>query len=704
MKNQLTVFVLLAGILLLSACTSEKKSTIENPFFMDYDTPFNIPPFEKIGIDHYLPAFERAMDEQNQLISQITATEEDPTFENTIEALEYSGSMLTDVALVFYNMLNSKTSSELQELAQKVSPMMSKHNDEILMNEELFERIQHVHDHTDHSALNREQRQLLDLTYKQFVRGGANLNDQDKQRLKDINEKLSSLTLQFGDNMLEETNSFELVVENEEDLSGLSQSLIEAAASTAKDRGYEGKWVFTLHNPSVMPFLATADSRPLRKEIKDAYVNRCNNDNEYDNKEIILDIVRLRIERAQLLGYDTHAQYVIEMNMAQSPENVYNLLDQIWEATLPVMNEEAEQYRKMLAEDGGDWTFDAADWRYYAEKYRKEKYDLDEEELKPYFQLENVKEGIFQVSEKLFGLQFKPLKDAPKYHEEVEVYEVLDAEGNHVSVLFMDFFPRDNKRGGAWMSSFRSQHIYNEQFVHPLVTINCNFSRPGEATPSLLTWDETTTFFHEFGHALHGMLSQCTYPSLSGTSVPRDFVEMPSQIMEHWAAEPEVLKMYAKHYETGEAIPDELIEKMKNAQFFNQGFATGEFLATAYQDMHFHDQETFEMNCPVEEEAFILDKIGLIPEIYSRHRSTYFSHGFSGGYSAGYYSYIWSEVLDSDAFGAFEENGLFHEETAQKLKKYIFANGHKDDPMTMFVNFRGREPNINPLLEKRGLN
>lgn len=703
MKTKTFFIIMIIALTALYSCDSAEKKDTDNPFFAEFDTPFGIPPFEEIKPEHYLPAIEEGMRKQNEIIESIISNEEDPTFENTIEALEYSSGELTSVILVFYNMLSSNTSDELQKLAQEISPKLSKHGDEISMNVDLFEKIKHVYDKRCDLDLDQEQKMLLDLTYKSFVRGGANLNDEDKARLKEINEKLSLLTLQFGDNLLAETNNYKLIVEDEADLAGLPNGVIEAAAQTAANNDMEGKWIFTLQNPSVMPFLSYSENRELRKEIQQAYVNRCNNDNEYDNKKIILDIVNLRIERAQILGYNTHADYVLEMNMAEKPENVYNLLDEIWAAALPVMKEERDMYREMLIADGGDWDFDAADWRYYAERVRKEKYDLDEEELKPYFELNNVKKGIFKISEKLFGIQFKPIDNLPLYHPDAETYEVVDLNGEHIAILYMDYHPRESKRPGAWMSSFREQHVYNGEFISPIVTINCNFTPATGSQPALLTWDETTTFFHEFGHALHGILSDCRYPSISGTSVPRDFVELPSQIMEHWAAEPEVLRMFAFHYETGEVIPEELIEKMRSAAHFNQGFATGEFLATAYLDMHYHDVSEFNMTCPLEEEAYILSEIGLIPEIYARHRSTYFAHGFSGGYSAGYYSYIWSEVLDSDAFGAFEENGLFDEETALKLKKHIFANGHKNDPMTMFKNFRGREPKIDYLLEKRGL-
>ena len=703
MKNFSVFLTTLIFLTAFFACNSDKMKEDENPFFVEWDTPFGIPPFEEIKTEHYIPAFKRAMENQNEIVQSIIENEEAPNFYNTIEALEYSSLKISDVALVFFNMLSSNTSDELQELAQQISPMMSKHSDEIMMNELLFEKIKHVYENKEKEELNNEQERLLELTYKGFVRGGAELGDKEKSRLKEINERLSVLTLTFGDNLLAETNAYLLVIDDENELAGLPESVIDAAAITAQQNDMEGKWVFTLQNPSIMPFLTYADSRDLRKEIHTAYVNRCNNDNETDNKQNIIEMLNLRIERANLLGYRTHADYVLEMNMAKNSDNVFELLDKVWHGAMPVMIQEANMYRQMMNEEGKDWQFDAADWRYYAEKVRKVKYDLDEEEIKPYLQLEKAREGIFMVSEKLFGVSFKLLENVPLYHPDAEAYEVIDENGEHIAVLFMDYHPRASKRGGAWMSSFREQYVYNGKNVSPIVTINCNFTPPTSTQPSLLTWDEYSTFFHEFGHALHGILSQCTYPSMSGTSVPRDFVELPSQIMEHWAAEPEVLKMFAFHYETGEIIPDELIEKIKNASHFNQGFATGEFIATAYLDMHFHTQEAIDFINPVDEELNFLGKIGLMPEIYARHRSTYFMHGFSWGYSAGYYSYTWSEVLDTDAFGAFKENGLFDKETAYKLKKYIFSNGHKDDPMTMFVNFRGREPIVEPLLKNRGL-
>ncbi len=708
MKTKLvSILTLLSFIIMFSSCNQleEKKDDLaNNPLLQEWNTPFGVPPFDKIQDEHYEPAFEFAMKEQMENIQKIIDNKEEPTFENTIVALEFSGLTLSKVSSVFYNLLSSHTSDSLQAIAQRIAPKMSKHGDEISMNADLFAKIEAVYLIKDKLGLNSEQLMLLEETYKSFVNGGAKLNDEDKKRMMEINEKLSLLSLQFGDNLLAETNKYKLVIEDEADLSGLPQALIDASAITAKDNGMEGKWVFTLHNPSVLPFLQYADNRELRKEIQTAYINRCNNNDDLDNKEIILEIVDLRIEKAQLLGYNTHAERILEDNMAKTPEGVYGLIDQLLGPAIEKANEEAAMYREMMKNEGIEGELQAYDWRYYTEKIRKEKYDLDEEMLKPYFKLENVRDGVFDVSGKLFDLQFVKNDEIPVYHKDVEAYEVQDFDGNHIAVLYMDYFPRESKRGGAWMSDYRGQYVYNGEKVYPIITINCNFTKPTETQPSLLTFDEASTLFHEFGHGLHGMLSDCLYPSTSGTNVPRDFVETPSQLMENWAADPEVLKMYAIHFETGEPIPDELLSKLKSAGTFNQGFATTEYLAASYLDLFWHNKSEMDEIDVIEAEENYLNKLGLIPEIVSRYRSTYFAHIFSGGYSSGYYSYIWSEVLDSDIYGAFKENGLFDAETAMSLKKNIYSNGHKEDPMTMFVNFRGRKPKIDALLEKRGLN
>lgn len=705
MKKINLFFIVLIIVVMGNSCKQKDNqgNLDQNPLLQNWDTPFGVPPFDLIKIEHYEPAFEFAMKEQKENIEKIINNPDAPNFENTIEALEFSGLLLSKVGGVFYNMLSSNTNDSLQAIAQRISPSLSKHGDEISMNPQLFKRVEEVYINKDKFNLDKEQLKVLELTYKSFVKGGAKLNDADKKRLMEINEKLSLLSLQYGDNLLAETNSYKLIISDGKDLAGLPDAVIEAAAITAEENGMAGKWVFTLQNPSVMPFLQYAENRDLRKQIQNAYINRGNNNNEFDNKAIVLELTALRIEKAQLLGYDNHAGFILEDNMAENQENVYELLDQLWTPALAVAKEEANMYRELMKKDGITDNLQAWDWRYYTEKVRKEKYDLDEEMLKPYFKLENVRDGVFEVAERLFGLQFIKSDDIPVYHPDVEAYEVKDANGNHVAVLYMDYFPRDSKRGGAWMNDFRGQYVYNGEKVYPIITINCNFTKPTSTQPSLLTFDEAQTLFHEFGHGLHGMLSDCRYPSVSGTNVPRDFVELPSQLMEHWAEEPEVLKMYARHYQTNEPIPDELIKKMETVGHFNQGFATVEFLAASYLDMYWHTMTEMTVTDVLQSEADFMRKKGLIAEIVPRYRSTYFSHIFSGGYSSGYYSYIWSEVLDSDVFGAFKENGIFDPATAESLKKNIYSNGYKDSPMTMFVNFRGREPKIDALLENRGL-
>ena len=674
-----------------------------NPLLTDYSTPFDVPPFDRIKNDHFIPAFERAMEEHNIEIDAITGNPEVPSFENTIAAFDLSGYRLSEVSSIFDNLNLSHTNDELQQIAREITPRRSAHSTNIPLNSELFARIRSVYDLKEQLELNQEQQKLLEKTYRNFVRGGAALDEEKQERLREINQELSMLTLQFGDNIRDETNSFELVIENEEDLAGLPSDLVANAAETARERGYANKWVFTHHNPSVMPFLTYAENRDLREKMKKSYINRCNIDNEYDNKENIRRILNLRIERADLLGYSTHAGFVLEENMAKTPERVYDFLNELWKAALPIARQETSEFQSMINQEGGDFSLEPWDWRYYAEKVRKEKYDLDEEEIRPYFSMQNVIEGTFMVVNRLWGLQFVKLDDMPKYHEDVEVYQVLEADGSHLGILYMDNYNRPSKRGGAWMSSFRKQSVRDGRFIHPVITITCNFSRPAGDSPALLTFDEYTTFFHEFGHALHGLMSDCTYYSLSGTSVPRDFVELPSQVMENWAMHPEVMKLFARHYQTGEIIPDELTDKITRAGHFNQGFATVEYLATAFLDMDYHTLREQKEIHPVEFEKSSMDRIGLIPEIVPRWRSTYLSHIFSGGYSAGYYSYIWSGVLDADAFEAFMETSLFDRQTAQSFRENILERGGTRDPMELYVNFRGREPEIGPLLRQRGL-
>lgn len=676
----------------------------QNPFFSTYTTPFGVPPFAQIKNEHFEPAFTEGMKQQATEIAAIITQKTTPTFVNTILALENSGDLLDRVGTVFFNFSSANTNDELQKIAQALSPKLSKHRDDIQLNVELFNRVKAVYDQRSSLKLTPEQQMLLEKTYKGFVRSGAALSGDKQERLRKINAEASLLTLKFGQNLLGENNTYTLVIDKQEDLSGLPASLIASAADDAKKRKLDGKWVFTLQNPSIMPFLQYADNRTLREKIFKAYLERGNHNDERDNKVIMSKIVTLRAEKAALLGYENHAAYVLEESMAKTPTKVNELLNQLWTATVPVTKQEAIELQTLMDKEGKNEKLEGWDWRYYAEKLRKQKYDLDEEELRPYFSLDNVRKGIFTLCQKLYGLKFELRTDIPVYHEDASAYEVKEANGQHVGVMYMDFHPRASKRGGAWMTSYREQEMENGKRVAPVVSIVCNFSRPTGNAPALLSLDETRTFFHEFGHALHGLLSNVNYGSLAGTSVPRDFVELPSQIMENWSTEPEMLKLYAKHYQTGAIIPDALIEKMKKSSLFNQGFITSEYLAASLLDMSYHTLKFGQT--PTDVLAFekaSMDKIGLITQIPPRYRTTYFQHIFAGGYSAGYYSYIWSAVLDADAFEVFKQKGLFDQKSAQSFRKNVLEKGGTDEPMKLYLNFRGAEPDIKPLLRRRGL-
>ena len=687
------------------SCQTNKTGEMEtkNPFFEKYETPFNVPDFEQINNDHFIPAFRKGMEDQMKEIEVIANNNEEPSFENTVVALEESGVLLTRVSNVFYNLLSSITNDTLQNIAKKVAPELSKHRDDILLNAHLFSRTKIVYGNMDSLELNPEQAKLLDEAYKRFVRGGANLDENDQGKLRKINEKLSLLSLSFGDNLLAETNSFTLVIDNKEDLAGLPEPVIASAAETAAQKEMEGKWVFTLQKPSMIPFLQYSEKRNLREKIFKAYINRCNNGNEYDNKENVVEIASLRFERAVLLGYKNHADYVLEENMAKEPQKVYDFLNKIWDPALLVATKEADELQKMMDAEGKNGQLHPSDWWYYAEKLRQQKYELDEEMLRPYFVLDNVREGAFYVAARLYGLKIEERSDIPKYHKDVQVYEVKEADGSHVGILYMDFFPRDSKRGGAWMNSYRKQYRRDGENITPVITTNFNFTKPTGDKPALLNFEEVSTLFHEFGHALHGLLSNCQYRSLSGTSVARDFVELPAQIMENWATEPEVMKVYAKHYETGEPIPENLVEKLKKSKHFNQGFVAVEYLSACFLDMDWHTIKKATEIDMLDFEDISMDNIKMIPEIVVRYRSTYFAHIFSGGYSSGYYSYIWAEVLDADAFAAFKETSLFDSETATKFRKNVLERGGTDDPMNLYKKFRGAEPKIEPMLQRKGL-
>ncbi|MDD3356047.1 MAG: M3 family metallopeptidase [Dysgonamonadaceae bacterium] len=697
------LIILSLSIMMLISCTMNKDSAEKGTiFYSEFDTPFGMPPFEKITNDDFKPAFEYGIKQQSEEIDSIVNNPEAPTFENTVLALDNSGAILTRVSRVFYGLKGAENNDTIQAIAEELSPLLSEHSDNIYLNNKLFERINTLHKDSANLGLNTEQYRLLDMYYKDFVRSGIMLNEEQKDELREINKELSALTLRFGNNLLKETNSFTLVVDNEEDLAGLPQGVVSAAAETAKAKDMDGKWAFTLHKPSWLPFLQYADKRELREKLYKAMYNRGDNDNEFDNKKIINKIVNLRIQKANMLGYDTHADFVMEERMAKTPENVYKLLNEVWNYAVPQAKKEAAELQALIDAEGGDFKLQSWDWWYYTEKLREQKFALNEEELKPYFQMENVREGVFATANKLYGLNFNKLENVPVYHPEVEAYEVTDSDGSHIAIFYTDYFPRPGKNAGAWMSSFRGQRIDNGENIRPLIYNVGNFTRSTPEAPSLLTLDEVETLFHEFGHALHGMLSNVNYSGLSGTSVPRDFVELPSQVMEHWAFHPEVLKLYAKHYETGEVIPDSLIEKMDAASKFNMGFITTEFTAAALMDMDYHTQKEQREFDVRDFEKKSMAKIGLIDEIIPRYRSTYFSHIFSGGYSAGYYSYLWSEVLDADAFQPFAEKGIFDQESAKSFRENILSKGNSEDPMELYKKYRGAEPDPIYLLKNRG--
>lgn len=702
MKHVIPVFAILA--FLFTSCDQKPKNEMtDNILLVEWDTPFGVPPFDQIKNEDYLPAYKAAIIEQNEEIQQIVQSKEKPAFDNTIVALDASGELLRRVDNVFENVNEAHTNAELQQIAKDVAPLLSAHNDDIWMNEPLFGKVKTVYDQKEDLNLSIEQKMLLKKTYNNFIRGGANLTADKKEEFREINSRLSLLSIQFGENMLAETNNFMLVIEDKNDLAGLPESVIAAATETATSNGLEGKWVFTLHKPSLIPFITYADNRDNRKYLFNGYIKRGNNNNEYDNKAIVNEMVNLRLIKANLLGFETHADYVLENNMAKSPDKVYELIGSLMEAGLPVAKEEATELQAMIYDEGGNFKLEPWDWWYYSEKLKKEKYAFDDGVLRPYFVLDSVKQGMFSVADKLYGLQFVERTDLPVYHPEAVAYEVKESDGSTIGILYMDFFPRESKRGGAWMTSFRKQYVKDGENVIPVIQMVCNFTKPTADKPSLLSIDEVSTMFHEFGHALHGLLSECNYVSISGTSVPRDFVELPSQIMENWATHPDVMKLYAMHYKTGEPIPADLVQKMKNAGYFNQGFTTVEFMSAALLDMDWHtitEAQTYDV---IEFENASLENMNMIPEIVVRYRSPYFAHIFSGGYSAGYYSYAWAEVLDADAFEAFIENGLFDKTTATAFRDNILSKGGSDDPMKLYVQFRGQEPNPDAMLKRKGL-
>jgi peptidyl-dipeptidase Dcp len=695
--------------LTLAACATEAPpptsviSGNDNPLLAEWHTEFGVPPFDLITNEDYLPAIREAMAVHAEEVAAIAANPEPPTFANTIEALERSGALYSRASRVFGAVTGANTNDTLQEVERTLAPEEAAHRDDILLNAELYARVKLVWDQRDELGLDLEQARLLEETHKGFVRRGAALDESAKARMREINKELAELSQKFGQNVLDETNAYDLHVTSQEDLGDLPPSLVELAAAEATRRGHDGGWSFTLQRPSINPFLESSTNRDLRRDIFVGYAMRGDNDNAQDNKAIASRMAALRAERAHLLGYPTHAAFVLSDNMAETPDRVMDLLDQVWTPALAVAEQERADMQALMNGEGVEGKLEGWDWRHYTEKVRRERYALDQQALLPYFEVNAVRDGVFMVANKLYGLTFHERTDLPRWHPDQQIFEVREADGSHQGILYLDFFARPSKSGGAWMNSLQEQNRLDGE-RYPIVTTNFNFPAPTAEGVSLITFDDALTLAHECGHALHGLLSDVTYESLAGTSVPRDFVEFGSQIMENWMEQPEVLRMYAKHYQTGEVIPDELVDKLQASATFNQGFVTVEFVAAAYLDMAWHT-----LTEPVDKdarafEASEMSRIGLIPEIIPRYRTTYYSHIFAGGYSAGYYAYLWAEVLDKDAFQAFVETGdLFDPATAKRLRDEILSRGGTRKGMELYRAFRGRDPSIEPLLKARGL-
>ncbi len=691
---------LLAALMTLPVLATDPAPAV-NPFFTEWKTPFAVPPFADIHEVHFLPAFQEGMARQRAEVAAIADRPDAPTFDNTILALELSGQFLDRVGSVFFNLTGAETTPKLQAVNREVMPLMAAHRDDLQLNAKLFQRVKTVWEGRTDLKLAPDQARLLERTYKGFVRAGAALTAEQQTRMRAINAELSKLGVDFGDRLLKATKAFQLVVEDPADLAGLPEGARMAAAAAAKKAGLEGKWRFTLDGPSIWPFLKSAQNRELRKRLLTGYLERCNQGGDTDTNAIVAKVAALRVEKAQLLGYKTWADFVLEENMAKDPKGVYGLLDQIWKPALEIAKQERAELQAMMAKDLPGQKLEPWDWRYYAEKVKRAKYDFDEEAVKPYFQIDAVRQGAFAVAGRLYGITFTELKGMPVYQPDVRCFEVKEKDGHHLGLIYLDYHPRPGKRGGAWMSNYRQAWIKDGQPVDTVVVNVCNFTAPAGDRPALLTSDEVQTLFHEFGHGLHGLFYAGRYRGTAGT--PRDFVELPSQVMENWAMEPEVLKLYAKHYQTGAVIPDALVAKMKKAATFGQGFATVEYMAASLLDMDWHTLTTPKPQDTGAFEKASLAKWGLIAEIPPRYRSPYFAH-IMGGYAAGYYSYIWSAVLDSDAFQAFKEKGdLFDAATAAKFRAEVLSKGGTEDPALLYRRFRGRDPKVEPLLKKRGL-
>ena len=697
-----TLLIMTIAVAMLVGCCKKER---QNPFFQTWTTPYGIPPFEQIKYEHYLPAFEEGMKQQKAEVDEICNNIEEPTFQNTCEALEYSGVLLYNVTAVFSNMESACNSSEMEKISEEVAPKLSAHSDDINLNQTLFERIKTLYDKKDELNLEPVEMRLLEEQYKRFVRGGALIPEEQQPRFREINERLALLSIKFANNVLKASNGYKLVVDDKSRLEGLPETALAAALELGeKEEATKGKYVFTIQLPSYEPLLQFCKDRELRKEMWTAYSTRCISDS-LSNLEVINETVNLRMERAKMFGFDSHAAFVLDNCMAKTPEAVNNLLMQVWKPAIKKAKEEAAEYQKMIDAEGGNFKLEPCDWRYYTEKLRKEKYDIKEEEVSVYFSLENVQKGIFDVSKKLYGLTFEKNDNLPKYNEDNAVFEVKRGDDDVIAILYIDYFARESKGSGAWMTNFREQWYDKEgKKVIPIVSLVLNNAKPVADAPALLNFDQVETFFHEFGHGLHGMLSNCKYRSLSGTNVSRDFVELPSQVMENWASEPEVLKMYAKHYKTGEVIPDELIAKLEASATYGQGFINTELLAASFLDMDYYTLTTPAKIDVLAFEENAMKNLGLIPEIISRYKSPYFKHIFTTGYDAGYYSYTWAAVLDADAFEAFKETGnLFDKATADRFRTFVLEKGNTQDPMDLYVSFRGKKPDIKPLLRNRGL-
>ncbi len=700
MRTRLGVVILAS--LSLPQCAAPPEATVSpNPLLQEWNTPFRVPPFDEIESEHFRPAFDAALAEARKEVEAIAGSTEPPTFENTVEALELSGEQLGKVNRVFSNLNSAETNEVLQAVATEVRPLQAALSDDIYLNDALFQRVRTLVESRDTLSLDAEATRLLEETFKEFVRSGATLAPEEKRRLREINQEVSVLTTRFGESLLAETNDFKLVIDDREDLAGLPDRLVTGAAETATEEGLEGQWVFTLQRPSIEPFLDNADNRELRRQILEAYLARGANGNEHDNREVLEGIATLRAERAKLLGYDSHADYVLEDRMAESPARVRAFLERIWTPSLAMAKKEAEALQEAIVAAGGDFELAAHDWRYYTDRIRRERYALDDAEVRSYFALENVLQGAFTVANRLYGVTFTELDDLPVYHPDVRTFEVTDEDGSHLGIFYADYHPRPGKRGGAWSSRYRTQRMKDGKDIRPVVVNVGNFSKPTGDIPALLSLDEVETLFHELGHGLNSLFSNIRYSGLS--TIQWDAVELGSQIMENWVLEPEVLKLYARHWKTDEVIPEALVKKLRDARLFNQGYATVEYLAACYLDLDWHTLGKAPDLDPVAFEDRAMEGIGLIPEIPPRYRSPFFSHIFSGGYSSGYYGYIWAEVLDADAFAAFQEKGLFDRATATSFRKNILERGGTADAMDLWKAFRGREPDVEPLLKRRGL-